>query len=138
MRGIGSPRRLRFFPSPRASVPPNRWCCRPCCWAARNTRPSSVQPRSSAPAPYASQSASRMRKTCYPIWLRLSTRHLPSALQVADQDVAELAAFHLGGTLHLARKIVGHGLLPDGLVHGADDGVGRLDPTQVTQHHLAR
>jgi cystathionine beta-lyase/cystathionine gamma-synthase len=61
-----------------------------------------------------------------------------SLVVLANQNIAELAALDFGRALHQAREIVGDRLLRDGLVHGADDGVGRFQPTHVAQHHLAR
>src|SRR5215469_3315231 len=58
-------------------------------------------------------------------------------LEVLYQRVGECAGGDFRGALHLARKVIGHGLLADGLVHGAEDLVRRLHPAQVAEHHLA-
>jgi len=56
-------------------------------------------------------------------------------LQIPDDRVTELRAFYLFGAIHEPRKIIGHGLRPDGAIHAFDNEIGGLKPAEVAKHH---
>ena len=56
---------------------------------------------------------------------------------VGDHVVTEGRALDLGRTLHEAGEVVGDLLGTDGAIEALEDEVGRLDPTEVAEHHLA-
>ena len=53
-------------------------------------------------------------------------------------SLRKLGAFHLGGPLHLARKVVGYGSSLNGGLERTADQCGGFAPSHVVQHHGTR
>ena len=58
-------------------------------------------------------------------------------LEAVDDGAREFGALHFGCTLHEAGEVVGDLLGADGAIETLEDEVGRLGPSEVTEHHLA-
>src|SRR5207245_11305089 len=58
--------------------------------------------------------------------------------EIPDDGFRELGTLHFLGTLHLAGEIVRDDLLRDRLLHGVAQGLPRLLPSEVLEHHHAR
>src|SRR4029077_13597851 len=65
-------------------------------------------------------------------------RTFTSLLHMLNYRVAKTGAAHELGAGHQTLEIVSHRLLADGALQTLDDEVGRLSPTHVAKHHLAR
>src|SRR5213079_436171 len=59
-------------------------------------------------------------------------------LHIRDDGVAEPGRAQLGRAFHEAGEIVGHPFCGNRPVHPLDDQIGRFDPAEMAQHHLAR
>src|SRR5262245_60395197 len=70
-----------------------------------------------------------------PLWRCCRCRS--RSLQLRDDPVRERGRLHLGRSLHPAGEIVGDLLAGDLLLERRLDGVRRLAPAQVAEHHAA-
>src|SRR5438445_12650384 len=58
--------------------------------------------------------------------------------EIPDDGLGELGALHFLRALHLAGEVIRDDLLGDRLLHGVAEGLPRLLPSEVLEHHHAR
>src|SRR6267378_5208882 len=58
--------------------------------------------------------------------------------EIPDDGLGELGALHFLRALHLAGEVIRDDLLRDRLLHGVAEGLPRLLPSEVLEHHHAR